>query len=54
VDEASERDVIAGFGSANWTDGMWGWRLGILNAWLSATGQVKVQRGKGLVRRAAN
>ena len=49
VSEAAEREIVSAFGSANWSDGTWRWRLGILNAWLRATGQVAVQRGSGLV-----
>lgn len=34
----SQREVIAKFGSAKWTDGTWKWRLGLLRSWLVATG----------------
>jgi hypothetical protein len=50
LDVAGQRELISGFGSANWTDGTWKWRLGILMAWLTATGQVRVRRGVGLIR----
>jgi hypothetical protein len=46
---AAQRAVISSFGSANWTDQTWKWRLGILRAWLVATGQVRSQRA-GLLR----
>lgn len=44
VNYEKERDVVARFGNANWTDGTWKWRLGILNSWLAASGQVKASR----------
>lgn len=35
-----QRAVMERYGSARWTDGTWKWRLGILRAWLVATGLV--------------
>lgn len=35
---AAQRELVATFGSAKWTDGTWGWRLGLLRSWLVATG----------------
>jgi hypothetical protein len=49
VDPPAERELVLGYGSANWTDGTWKWRLGVLNAWLVASGQVRVRRDVGLV-----
>jgi hypothetical protein len=36
-----QKDVLMRFGSANWTPHTWSWRLGILAAWVVATGQAK-------------
>ena len=33
-----QRTVMEQYGSARWTDGTWKWRLGILRAWVVATG----------------
>ncbi|MGC9538362.1 hypothetical protein [Streptomyces sp. UG1] len=44
VNFEKEREVLARFGNANWTDGTWKWRLGILNSWLAASGQAKASR----------
>lgn len=49
LDETAQRELVSSFGSANWTDRTWRWRLSILRAWLVATGQVQSRRG-GLVR----
>ena len=49
VDDKAEQEIILGFGSANWSDGTWRWRLGVFNAWVVATGEVRVRRGRGLV-----
>jgi hypothetical protein len=49
VDGEAEQGIILGFGSANWSDGTWRWRLGVLNAWVVVTGEVRVRRGRGLV-----
>lgn len=43
-DLAAQRDILRRFGSANWTDGTWKWRLGLLSAWVVATGQMKAGR----------
>ena len=34
----SQRTLVARFGSAQWTDATWKWRLGILRSWVVATG----------------
>lgn len=39
-----QREVLKRFGSANWTDGTWRWRLGLLSAWVVSTGQLKAGR----------
>jgi tetratricopeptide (TPR) repeat protein len=36
-----QKGVLIRFGSANWTPQTWSWRLGILSAWVVATGQAK-------------
>ena len=36
---ARQREVLAPFGSAGWTEGTWRWRLGILRSWLTASHQ---------------
>lgn len=50
VDPTAEREIVSTFGAANWSEGTWKWRLGILNAWLTATGEITVRRGAGLTR----
>jgi hypothetical protein len=45
LDESKQREVLVAFGSANWEESTWNWRLGILRAWLVASGQVKSKRG---------
>jgi hypothetical protein len=40
VNEAAQREIVARFGSAKWTDGTWRWRLGIIRSWLVTTGLV--------------
>jgi hypothetical protein len=47
--ETRQREIVAQFGSAKWTDGTWKWRLGILRSWVAATGLAKTSRG-GLKR----
>ncbi|MGW6310274.1 nSTAND1 domain-containing NTPase [Streptomyces niveus] len=44
---AGQRAVLDRFGNANWTDRTWKWRLGILSAWVVASGQAKSGK-KGL------
>ena len=48
VTEARQREILLAYGSARWTEATWRWRLGILRAWLVATGLVKSGRN-GLV-----
>lgn len=38
IKEPRQREVVANFGSARWTDATWSWRLGILRSWVVATG----------------
>lgn len=47
--ETRQREIVAQFGSAKWTDATWKWRLGILRSWVAATGLAKTSRG-GLKR----
>lgn len=44
LDEEGQRAVLTRFGSANWAESTWRWRLGLLRAWLVATGQAKSGR----------
>lgn len=46
IDEAGQREVVRNFGSASWTDGTWRWRMGILRAWIVASGQIRSKRGR--------
>jgi hypothetical protein len=39
-----QKEVLAPFGSAGWTDETWKWRLGILRSWLTASRQAKSSR----------
>ena len=41
------RDLLQRFGSANWSNETWRWRVGILTTWMVETGQVRGGR-KGL------
>jgi hypothetical protein len=41
VATAEQREILERFGSANWTPKTWTWRLGILGAWVVATGQAR-------------
>ncbi|WP_090059264.1 restriction endonuclease [Lentzea fradiae] len=36
-----QREVLSRFGSANWSEQTWGWRVGIITSWVVATGQAK-------------
>jgi hypothetical protein len=49
VDQAEQRSIMGQFGSTNWSDDTWKWRLGVLRSWLYATGQVRNRRAAGLV-----
>jgi hypothetical protein len=51
LDSEAQQEIIENFGSTNWTPPTWRWRMGILRAWLVASGQV--ESGRGGVRRAA-
>jgi hypothetical protein len=44
LDKEAQKSVLTQFGSANWTEKTWNWRLGLLRAWLVATGQAKSGR----------
>lgn len=39
-----QQAIVSRFGVANWTEGTWKWRLGILNSWVVASGQAKSGR----------
>jgi hypothetical protein len=45
----AQRQTIEKFGSTQWADGTWKWRLGVMRSWLVATGLVESKRA-GLVR----
>jgi hypothetical protein len=45
LSEAAQRQTVSAYGSANWTDATWKWRLGILRAWVVGSGQVVSRRG---------
>jgi hypothetical protein len=53
VDEETQKEVLSRYGSTVWSRGTWRWRLGILRAWLIATGLVRTTRS-GLIRTNAD
>ncbi|MEU5880888.1 restriction endonuclease [Spirillospora sp. NPDC047279] len=45
VTPEEQREILARFGNANWAEGTWKWRIGIINSWVTASGQAKSSRG---------
>lgn len=39
LNSADQRELLSRFGSANWSEQTWKWRVGILTSWIVVTGQ---------------